>query len=142
MKVLPVINANYDNRMNFKSGVSEGQKVVQKTAPMAKDMFLKIGGTVFAGATTFEVVKNFMADKLGFSKSETDNIKPENNLGYDLMADSMDRGEILFMLDRATGEKMTNEEFETLYSPYTTVQKLVDYVDAHKVQPESETDKQ
>ncbi|MDO5381330.1 MAG: acyl carrier protein [Eubacteriales bacterium] len=74
----------------------------------------------------FEKIKELVAQQLGI---EADTIKPESNFKDDLNADSLDLFELIMSLEEEYSVEIPTEELETL----TTVQAVIDYLEAHGV---------
>lgn len=70
-------------------------------------------------------VKKIVANQLGVSEAE---IKNESSFLDDLGADSLDMVELVMAFEDEFEANITDEQAETI----TTVQKAIDFIDAHK----------
>lgn len=75
---------------------------------------------------TFEKLKEIIVDTLSY---DGDEIKPESDFFQDLKADSLDVVELMMAVEENFGIKVPDDEVQKLH----TVQSVVDYIDAHKV---------
>lgn len=72
-----------------------------------------------------EKIAELIADQLGIDASE---VKAESRFSEDLNADSLDLFELVMALDEEYGVEIPSEELEKL----TTVQSVIDYIEANK----------
>ena len=74
--------------------------------------------------TTLQRITEIIVDQLGIDESD---ILPTSDIVSDLGADSLDRIELVMILEEEFDLEIPDEEAE----PLRTVQQIVDYVDAH-----------
>jgi acyl carrier protein len=72
-----------------------------------------------------ERVKKVIVDQLGVKESD---VTPEASFIEDLGADSLDTVELVMALEEEFGTEIPDEDAEKI----TTVQKAVDYIQAHQ----------
>ncbi|KXG81559.1 acyl carrier protein [Pseudomonas mosselii] len=77
-------------------------------------------------STIEERVKKIVAEQLGVKEEE---VKNESSFVEDLGADSLDTVELVMALEEEFETEIPDEEAEKI----TTVQKAIDYVNAHQV---------
>ena len=78
-----------------------------------------------ANGSTEERVIQLVADTLSNIKAE--DIRPENSLGDDLGADSLDTVELVMAIEESFGIEIPDESAESI----ATVQQAIDYVEKH-----------
>ena len=72
-----------------------------------------------------EKIAEMIADQLGIDAAD---VKMESRFKEDLNADSLDLFELVMALEEEYSVEIPSEELETL----TTVQSVIDYIEAHK----------
>ena len=121
-------NGNYNTRMNFGNKTKQATTVAQNVAQKAVPTTLAIGGVAYTGATTFEILKSYLSNKLDIP---SDKITPDTNVWRDRTADSIELMEIVNDFEKATGADIFSNDKEFNKVSTSNVQGWIDFLDSH-----------
>ncbi len=131
MKVQAINNTNryYNTRMSFGNKTKQATAVAQSAAQKAVPIALTIGGVAYTGATTLEILKSYLSNKLDIP---SDKITPDTNVWRDRTADSIELMEIVSDFEKATGADIFANDKEYNKVATSNVQGWVDFLDSHR----------
>ena len=130
MKVIAINNnyKNYNTGMNFGNKTKQATTVAQSAAQKAVPIALTIGGVAYTGATTLEILKSYLSNKLDI---HSDKITPDTNIWRDRTADSIELMDIVNDFEKATGADIFSNDKEYNKVATSNVQGWVDFLDSH-----------